>query len=53
LKKNNSDENSEVQKVWNWINCEILQNSEWISQPRLEMQKCVGGDAKLPEQTLI
>ncbi len=33
-KKYNSDENSGVQKVWNWFNCRILQNSEWISQPR-------------------
>ncbi len=31
--KKNSDENSVVQKVRNWINCGIPWNSEWISQP--------------------
>ncbi len=33
--KENSDENSWVQKVRNWINREILRNSEWISRPSL------------------
>jgi hypothetical protein len=33
-KNKNSDENSRVQKVRNWINCGILRNSERISQPR-------------------
>ncbi len=33
--KLNSDENSGVQKVWNWINFGIQRNSEWISQPRI------------------
>jgi hypothetical protein len=32
--KINSDENSGVQKVQNWINCGIPRNSEWISRPR-------------------
>jgi hypothetical protein len=36
--KINSNENSRVQKVRNWINCGILRNSKQISQLRLQQR---------------
>ncbi len=38
-KKRNFDQNSGGEKVPNWINRGILQNSKWISQPSLQVQR--------------
>ncbi len=37
IRTKKSNENSGIQKVWNWKNCGILQNSKRISQPSLHL----------------